>query len=133
MLEEECLRLRMEGLSHREIAAQLGIAPSTAYKRVRHALDGINQRNAAEADTLRTLELLRLDELQDAVWEQALAGDDKALGRVLAIMGRRAKLLGLDAPAKAEVAVSPYGTRLRRQAIVKEIMMACVAEQTAPS
>lgn len=124
-LEEECLRLRLDGLSHREIAAELGIAPSTAYKRVRHALDTINQRNADEAGTLRTLESMRLDELQNAIWEKALEGDDKALGRVLAIMDRRAKLLGLDAPTKHEAEVSPAGLRLRREALVKQVRMAC--------
>ena len=132
-LEAECLRLRLDGLSHREIAAQLGIAPSTAYKRVRHALDDVNQRNTEEAGTLRTLELLRLDELQNVIWEKALAGDDKALGRVLAIMDRRAKLLGLDAPAKGEVEVSPAGLRLKREELIKQIRVACWSEGAMPA
>jgi DNA-binding CsgD family transcriptional regulator len=127
-LEEECLRLRLDGLTHREIAAELGIAPSTAYKRVRHALEDVNARNAGEAENLRTLEMLRLDELQNALWEKAIDGDDKALGRVLAIMERRAKLLGLDAPTRREVQVSPADLRLRREALVKQIRMECRAE-----
>ena len=68
-LERECLRLRMEGLSHRAIARQLGVAPSTAYKRVQHGLLELNRGNAAQAAELRDLEALRLDEMQDAVWE----------------------------------------------------------------
>ena len=96
--EEQCLKLRLAGLTHRAIAAQLSIAPSTAYKRVRHALDGVNQRTTQEAESLRALELARLDELQCALWEQALAGELKAVDRVLKVMERRAKLLGLDAP-----------------------------------
>jgi len=85
-LEAECLRLRLEGLTHREIAAQLGVAPATAYRRVHHGLEEINQQNAEEAGMLRDLEALRLDELQSAIWQQAIAGDGGAINRVLAIM-----------------------------------------------
>ena len=101
-LEEECVRLRLAGLTHRQIAAELGVAPSSAYKRVRHALDEVNKHVSEDAEELRTLELLRLDELQSAIWERALEGDDKALRGVLSIMSRRAKLAGLDAPVKTE-------------------------------
>ena len=127
LLEERCLALRLEGLTHREIAKRLGIAPSSAYKRVRHALDAVNARNAEEAGRLRALELLRLDELQEAVWEKALEGETKPLARVLTIMERRAKLLGLDAPAstRREAAVSPQGLRLQREALVRQIAAEC--------
>ncbi len=131
LLEERCLALRLEGLTHREIARRLGIAPSSAYKRVRHALDAVNERNAAEAERLRTLELLRLDALQDAIWEKALAGEAKSLGRLLTIMERRAKLLGLDAPtsARREEPLSPQGLRLQREALVRQIRAECLVAQ----
>ncbi len=125
LLEEQCLALRLEGLSHRQIASRLGIAPSSAYKRVRHALDAVNERNAAAAERLRTLELLRLDALQDAVWEQALEGEATFLSRVLTIMERRAKLLGLDVPTKREAKPSPQGLRLQREALVEQLAAAC--------
>ena len=130
LLEEQCLHLRREGCSHREIAARLGIAPSTAYKRVRHALDAVNARNAEEAGGLRALELLRLDELQEAIWDNALGGEERSVGRVLAIMERRAKLLGLDVPARKVTAPSPQGTRLRREALVKQILRDCLGGDT---
>ncbi len=127
LLEERCLQLRLEGLTHREIAARLGIAPSSAYKRVRHALDAVNERNAAAAERLRTLELLRLDALQDAIWDKALEGEAQSLSRVLTIMERRAKLLGLDAPTstRRQAALSPQGLRLQREALVKQIAAEC--------
>jgi DNA-binding CsgD family transcriptional regulator len=124
-LEADCLRLRLDGFSHREIAAQLGVAPSTAYKRLHQALKAINEQNAAEAGTLRDLESLRLDELQNAVWQQALDGDDKAIGKVLAIMERRARLLGLDAPVRRETKAAvqdPQAARYRRQLLVQQIL-----------
>lgn len=122
MLERECLRLRMEGLSHRAIARELGVAPSTAYKRVQHALRELNHSNAAQAAELRDLEALRLDEMQDAVWEKAVDGDPRAVDRVLAIMARRAKLLGLDmAEKKPEREPDPAALRFQYQLIVTQL------------
>jgi DNA-binding CsgD family transcriptional regulator len=123
-LEAECLRLRREGLTHRAIAARLGVAPATAYRRLRHALDEINERNLEDAGTLRGLEMLRLDELQNAIWQRAIDGDGKALDRILAIMGRRTKLLGLDAPQRQEtkVKIDPQKSRFLRELLVKRVL-----------
>jgi DNA-binding CsgD family transcriptional regulator len=121
-LERDCLRLRMEGLSHRDIARELGIAPSTAYKRVQHGLLELNRGNAAQAAELRDLEALRLDEMQDAVWEKALEGDLGATDRVLAIMARRAKLLGLNlAEENEKPKLDPAAIRFRSELMIKEL------------
>lgn len=45
----------------------------------------------------------RLDELQRGVWDAAFGGDLDAIKAVLGIMGRRAKLFGLDAPTTVPV------------------------------
>jgi DNA-binding CsgD family transcriptional regulator len=123
-LEAECLRLRREGLTHREIAARLGVAPATAYRRIRHALDEVNERNVEDATTLRSLEMLRLDELQNAIWQRATDGDVRALDRILAIMTRRAKLLGLDAPERrrTKVRINPQDAKFRRELLVKQVL-----------
>jgi transposase len=123
-LEAECLRLRRDGLTHREIAARLGVAPATAYRRVRHALDQINERNVEDAGTLRALEMLRLDELQNAIWQRAIDGDGKALDRILAIMARRAKLLGLDAPQRrrTKIKIDPQDAKFRRELLIKQVL-----------
>jgi hypothetical protein len=42
-------------------------------------------------------ELARLDELTTGLYERALAGDVSSIDRVLAVMLRRSRLLGLDA------------------------------------
>lgn len=130
-LEAECLRLRLEGLTHREIAAQLGVAPATAYRRVHHALEEINRQNAEEAGMLRDLEALRLDELQSAIWQQALEGDGGAINRVLAIMTRRAKLFGLDEPTQHETKMSApdaQTSRIQRQLLVQQIIAEVTTE-----
>ena len=46
------------------------------------------------------MELERLDKLHDSLWLLATSGDVAALDRILHIMERRSKLLGLDSPTK---------------------------------
>jgi hypothetical protein len=130
-LEAECLRLRRDGLTHREIAARLGVAPATAYRRIRHGLDQINERNLEDAGTLRSLEMLRLDELQNAIWQRATDGEVRALDRILAIMTRRAKLLGLDAPQHQEtkVKIDPQDAKFRRELLIKRVLADAMSQQ----
>ncbi|ARN82187.1 hypothetical protein [Methylocystis bryophila] len=56
------------------------------------------------SDDFRARELARLAELQEALHAKALKGDNAAVDRVLAILDRRAKLLGVGAlpPAPPE-------------------------------
>ena len=49
------------------------------------------------------LELARLDVAQRAIWKKVVKGDLAAIDRLLKIMQRRAKLIGLDAPVKLDV------------------------------
>jgi hypothetical protein len=94
----EALKLRSAGATYREIAAALGYADgSAARKAVYSALDDVRAEPAAE---VRILEAARLDKMLQSRWDKALAGDNKAMEIVLSLMERRAKLLGLDAPAK---------------------------------
>lgn len=95
--DSEALRLRSSGLTYREVAAQMCCDVATAYRRVSRALGSIPRE---QADEYRALEALRLDELQQAIWNQAVNGDLKAVDRVLSIMKRRSQLLGLDVPRK---------------------------------
>lgn len=94
------LELRQQGLSYRAIGAEIGKSSSQAHKYVARAL----QETTAEAvDDLRRLEGERLDKLQNSLWQEAISGNHGAVDRVLRVMERRAKLLGLDAPEKREL------------------------------
>jgi hypothetical protein len=92
------LELRKAGASFDEISSTLGYrGKSGAYQAVISAL----RRTLQEpADEVRKLELTRLDRAQRTAWERMLHGDLDALGKVLKVMERRARLLGLDAPTK---------------------------------
>ena len=93
--------LRIQGLTFDAIANEVGFSgPSgawQAYQRIRHEVI------FESIDDARQLELMRLDDLQVAVWDRAINGELPAAHCVLKIMDRRAKLLGLDKPEKVEV------------------------------
>ena len=94
------LELRKQGKPYAVIAEILGLGgPSSAYAAVVTAMKEVLQEPAEE---LRTLEVTRLDALIDKLWSQLdhpLMGL-QAVDRVLKVMERRARLLGLDMPVK---------------------------------
>jgi hypothetical protein len=118
----QAARLRCEGHSYDTIAARLGYCDkAAAYRGVERAILATVAEPAAE---LRTLELARLDDLWQQAWAVMtrthitvsngrvveLHGQPipdsgptlQAIGRLLRIQERRARLLGLDAPTKVE-------------------------------
>lgn len=101
--QKKALAMRLAGATLREISDALGVDLSTISRDIQRALADIPRE---EADALRKIEVQRLDRLQRAVWTKALGGDLSAVDRAVKIVDRRAKLLGLDAPQKVEVAAS---------------------------
>ncbi len=81
-------------MSYDEIASAVGYANrGTAWRTVQRALQ---DRTFHAVDEYREVELARLDALQSACWDAALAGDLRAVEAVLRVMQQRARLLGLD-------------------------------------
>ena len=99
------LALRMNGWNLREIGEQEGVTAQRIHQLILLALTRLVSEASEE---IRQLELARLDDLQIGVWERALNGDVAAIDRVLAIMVRRARLLGLD-PPPVTVGVGVFG------------------------
>jgi hypothetical protein len=101
MNDAKAMRLRSLGWSYQKIADNLGVSKTAAYKRVQRALAAIPFEAVEE---YRRIEVSRLDQVLEVAMEKALNPDNKAamfaIDRVLTIMDRRAKLLGLDAPTK---------------------------------
>lgn len=101
--ERQALELKLAGFDLSQIAGQLGYThASAAQKAIKRALRKTIQE---PADELRVIELRRLDKMQAGLWRKAIAGDVFAVDRVIKIMDRRAKLLGLDAPLKINLDV----------------------------
>jgi hypothetical protein len=110
---------RLEGRSLEDIARDLpamGYEPlslSQLRRVLRAAREAAKARPQEEA---RRLDLLRLDQLQAVHYAKALAGDNPATDRVLAIMDRRAKLLAAP-PTAQETAESESA----RQALLEKL------------
>ena len=101
--ECEALELRKAGKTFEEIADALGYAErGGAAKAVSRALAATVQE---PADELRRLQAARLDALWGAMWPRAMEGELGAVDRCLAIEMRRARLFGVDAPARRAVEV----------------------------
>lgn len=96
----KALELRRMGKSYHEIAAALGMGRSQAHKLVQDGLAEARAQVAADAAELRAEEVSRLDAMLAGLWPDARRGHLGAVDRVLRLMERRARLLGLDAPEK---------------------------------
>lgn len=97
--EAEAIRLRLEGLSYHDIARALGYRTrSAAWKAVHRGLE----RNVAEqVDTYRFQALVDLEILQDAAWQAACDGDQRAIHQCLRAIDQRVRLAGLYTSPRA--------------------------------
>lgn len=94
------LEARKEGKTFDQIAEECGYnSRQAAHDAVKRALDSIIRE---PADSLRILDLERLDVLWQIQYLNAQAGDVQAMAACMKIMERRARLLGLDAPIKTD-------------------------------
>lgn len=90
----KALEYRKAGVAYAVIAERLGYADHTG---ARYAVEKAIATLVREpAEEVRTLELERLDRMMLGLYEKATKGHEGAVDRVLRIMDRRAKLLGLD-------------------------------------
>lgn len=108
------LSLRLAGLRYEEIAERLDYADEAGpRKAIARILDRQQAEGVAE---LREVEGARLDRLQSAAWTAAIQGDLDAIKTVLAIIDRRAKLFGLNAPVavalNGELTEASFATEL---------------------
>lgn len=108
----KAMELRRDGLTYRQIAVALGVSTRTAFDYVQAELVDIRNRTTLDVEAIRDLELERCDVLLKGLGPGIRAGDPPSVAAAVSVMGRRAKLLGLDAPVRAEwvgalTAVSP--------------------------
>ena len=97
---KRAIELRRKGYSYPDIADELGVSLSTAWRYVRVTLDRLAQERDQEADRLLDLELDRLDTMIKAVSEKAELGSLDHMEMYLKLIDKRVKLLGLDAPKR---------------------------------
>lgn len=84
---------RIKGKSFYKIEQEHGIHnPDRIWKR---AISRDENAEYRRAEAIR-LEDLRLDALQEGIWDRALAGEPRAVEVALKVLERRARLFGLD-------------------------------------
>ena len=109
--EKKVLELRRGGLTFDLIAERVGYASASgAHKAYLKACSRIVYEDVVE---VRNAEMDRLDIAQAAIWGDVINGVDaptraRAVLALMKIMERRARLLGLDMPTKAQVEVNIY-------------------------
>ena len=100
--------LRCQHLTYREIGAELDIDPSTAYDAVQRAVQMIPTEGAAE---MKQAMLGEMDPMSRHLWsvvkrQQSDVGPGlQAIAQLLRVQERKARLMGLDAPARRAVDV----------------------------
>jgi hypothetical protein len=108
----KAFELRKAGKTYDEIARELGYSNRGAAQK---AVMGTMRKLLSEpAEEVRKMELARLDTMFADLWNARARTNDKGdpttVDRLLRIMERRAKLLGLDAPTKISP-TDPTGER----------------------
>lgn len=101
--ERRALDLRKQGFFYHEIGSQLGVSEASAYQDVKRALRAIIDERNEHGDELLQIEIQRLDAALNAIWPKVEKGDESAVDRLIKILERKSKFLGLDAPEKREM------------------------------
>lgn len=112
--------LLRQGYREIQIARQLGVAPSTVSKDATRLRAEWRQLRDRDRDAWIETELAKLDAAEAEAWRFVAEGGRPrlfGLDRVLAVMDRRARLLGLDAPTKIDIAQS---VKDRAEAVARE-------------
>ncbi len=94
------LELRRKGYSYPQIADELGVSLSTAYRYVNNELERLAKERRMEGEKVLEIELATLDRLTKAVIERCEEGSLDHIETLLKLMDRRAKLLGLNAATR---------------------------------
>lgn len=92
------LELRRKGWSYPEIADELNVSLSTAYRYVNNELERLANERKIEGEKVLEMELDRVDRLTKAIMDKCEDGSLDHIDTMLKLMDRRAKLLGLNAP-----------------------------------
>lgn len=122
--KDAVVRLRTrQRLTFRQIATELDSDVKTVYRWWKAAREESNADAKAALDAWRGEQLATLDAVVDGMMPQALAGDSRAAIAIVNAMERTSKLLGLDAPLRANIAVTDEMTA-RVKALAEELEQA---------
>lgn len=99
--QKRALELGRAGLSYEEIAREMGYASKACIHKLIHG--ALRDIPAQAAEDYRMVEDQRIEALMTTYMPKAMEGDLDAAKMVDALIGRRAKLMGINAPERAPV------------------------------
>ena len=101
--DRKIVELRIQGYNQQQIADALGCSQKTISKRLQKVLADLSQETRGMVDEYRALQLHECTQLKKFIWSDIVERGTITMGqidRLLKIMEREAKLLGLDKPIK---------------------------------
>ncbi|MDQ3621730.1 MAG: hypothetical protein M3463_04460 [Verrucomicrobiota bacterium] len=130
--------LRKQGYTYREIAGQMGVSIKTAHGYVNDYWHEIKDTTDELAEVVRDRELANLDAWHKTWAPEVLRTENpemamKIIDRLLKIQERRAKLLGLEAPAKVDMMTGVKMDPEKILAAVREFSPALYNHRQAPA
>lgn len=104
MLALKAYKLKAQGYSLWEIAEECQVTEAVASHLINEQLtEAAALVSEGAKRTMLTMEIDRLDQMQKSIWRLAVSGDLAAVDRVVKIIQTRARLLGLEDGALAQV------------------------------
>lgn len=109
-LRNQCLDLRKAMYTFREVAAKLGISEADARAYTASALRSLSDSETTHADLERRLMVEQIDDMIRAIRPQTVGSAEtepvlEAIDRMLKLMDRKAKLLGLDQAESVDIMI----------------------------
>jgi hypothetical protein len=124
---EKAIALALAGVDYPTIATQLGYSHRAAVSTdIRRALADNRKRMDLRVDEYRTVETMRYDRLQAAIWSRCLAGELEAIDRFLAISRERKRTWGIDATIQVDM------TYINELAVILDGLMPADVEEDEP-
>jgi transposase-like protein len=97
------VELKVQGYTLSEIASELGSTVSTVGKWIADELSRVSEDRTDKVKQLQFVQGQRLDQVIKNLWPRVAQGDVQAAAQVIKAEERRAKLYGLDEPARVNV------------------------------
>lgn len=90
--------MRLSHMTLDEIAREIGVAKSTVSVDLKHVREEWAERRASTYEEWAAEEIAKLDRLERTLLPRAIAGEYAAVDKIISLMDRRARMLGLDKP-----------------------------------
>lgn len=96
----EIIQDRADGMTFKKLAAKYEVSMRRVRQLVKESFDRCLTSSNELVEEILEKQMAHLEELREAVWDDALEGDIKAGAQALAIIDRECRLVGVDAPTK---------------------------------